>query len=198
VSDEVVEIAEPKDERGLSRRNALKAGVAVGVGVAAWSGASITSLGGTPAYAQGCTAVTLLNLSGKCRNTDQASNCNTGVPFRYHTLNSVSLPFILENNPPEGTCCDTPTGEPILHWLTSNLTCVAHTEVWAGLQACKDRGPGLPEFQGTFVGTISGTGSGSGVHIPMGCGTAAPNSFYTIFALCGSTGSPPGCFSGGP
>ena len=36
---------------GLSRRNALKAGVAVGVGAIAWSGPTITSLGGTPVYA---------------------------------------------------------------------------------------------------------------------------------------------------
>ena len=45
------------DAGALSRRTALKAGVAAGVGAVAWSGMSITSLGGTPAYAAGCTGV---------------------------------------------------------------------------------------------------------------------------------------------
>ena len=57
VSDELTEGVEPEEKSGLSRRNALKAGVAVGVGAVAWSGVSITSLGGTPAYAQAVTGI---------------------------------------------------------------------------------------------------------------------------------------------
>ena len=38
----------------LSRRNALKAGAAVGIGVAAWSGPQIGQLGSAPAYAGVC------------------------------------------------------------------------------------------------------------------------------------------------
>ena len=67
----------------MSRRNALRAGVAVGVGVAAWSGASITSFGGTPAYAQTSTQTPqVLDIGGGCRNTTQASGCD---PFGYQS-----------------------------------------------------------------------------------------------------------------
>jgi len=93
VGEELTEAVGGADSSGLSRRNALKAGVAVGVGVAAWSGVSITSLGGTPAYAQGCTGVIVVDLSAGCRNTDQgaASNCTTGT-YGYHPLKDTGLP----------------------------------------------------------------------------------------------------------
>ena len=40
---------------GINRRNLLKGAAAAGVGVVAWSSPSITSIGGTPAYAAVCT-----------------------------------------------------------------------------------------------------------------------------------------------
>jgi hypothetical protein len=58
-------------KNGISRRNALKAGVAVGVGAVAWAGPTITSMGGTPAYAFTCTNFTLRSFA-EDRNTTQA------------------------------------------------------------------------------------------------------------------------------
>ena len=107
--------------KGWSRRQALKAGVAAGVGVAAWSGATITSLGGTPAYAAGCTFAQQFDLVD-CRNTDQgAGGC--APKFRYHELKDFGLPtgFAVTNNIPEGTCCNTST-VPLVSF-PSGLSC---------------------------------------------------------------------------
>lgn len=46
-----------EDGPGVDRRNLLKGAVAAGVGVVAWSSPSISSIGGTPAYAAVCTGV---------------------------------------------------------------------------------------------------------------------------------------------
>jgi len=96
------------DHSGISRRRALQAGVAGGVGLIAWSGASITSLGGTPAYAAGCTNFTL-NFSVTDMSTNQSSGCAT---FTYN--NSPPLDVKVKNyefNVPNGgnfACADAP------------------------------------------------------------------------------------------
>ena len=99
-----IEQETPESPSGSSRRAALKAGVGVGVGLIAWSGPTITSLGGTPAYAAGCTFVIRIDLSGGCRNTDQRVGCL----FGYHTTQPrrAAGGFSLANVIPEGTCCD--------------------------------------------------------------------------------------------
>ena len=76
------------DDAGLSRRRALQAGVAAGVGLVAWSGPTITSMGGTPAYAAGCTGFTV-NEFAENRNTNQGGGCN---PFRYQNDSGITLP----------------------------------------------------------------------------------------------------------
>ena len=61
------------DRRSIDRRSMLKGAAAVGVGVAAWSAPSITSMGGTPVYAGACTGgKTTTKIGG--RNT----NCSCG------------------------------------------------------------------------------------------------------------------------
>lgn len=65
---------EESADPGTSRRQALKAGIGVGVGLVAWSGPTITSMGGTPAYAATCTNFTV-NQSVIDRNTTQAAPC---------------------------------------------------------------------------------------------------------------------------
>jgi hypothetical protein len=49
------ETAETATASRISRRNALKAGVAAGVGAAVWGGPQIGRIGSTPAYAAHCT-----------------------------------------------------------------------------------------------------------------------------------------------
>lgn len=81
-------VDESLSESGASRRRALKAGVGAGVGVVAWSGATITSLGGTPAYATVCTDFSV-NQFAENRNTNQGGGCN---PFRYQDDSGITLP----------------------------------------------------------------------------------------------------------
>lgn len=73
---------------GMDRRSVLKAAVAAGVGVAVWSSPSITSIGGTPAYADMCTAGHQDYALGS-RNTDCSCgkpNTATGKVVRYKDL----------------------------------------------------------------------------------------------------------------
>lgn len=78
---------------GIDRRNLLKGAVAAGVGVAAWSAPSITSLGGTPVYAANCTGPVLTYFLGE-RNT--SCDCTTG------TVDAVSYkwPWTADCNQP--------------------------------------------------------------------------------------------------
>ncbi len=61
---------------GVDRRALIKGAVAAGVGVAAWTAPSITSLGGTPVYAANCTGPVLTYFLGE-RNT--ACDCTNGT-----------------------------------------------------------------------------------------------------------------------
>ncbi len=63
----------------LNRRRLLKGAAAAGVGVAVWTSPSITSLGGTPAYAAMCTAGFT---SYELGTTNTSCNCNpnAGTP----------------------------------------------------------------------------------------------------------------------
>ena len=63
-----------------SRRAALKAGVAAGIGLAAWTGPTITSIGGTPAYAATCTNFTV-NTTSADRNTNQGNCSGNGINY---------------------------------------------------------------------------------------------------------------------
>jgi hypothetical protein len=176
----------------FSRRNALKAGVAAGVGVAAWSGATITSLGGTPAYGTtGCTGIINIDLSGGCRNTDQANSCPTPPTntskWRYHTLNNTGFPsgYALTQNIPEGTCCtDTANNKAILTF-PAGVTCSASV-VFASPPQCS-----APIIQTLPLGTSS-TGT---LTMTFGCPGLAvgPSDKYTVTAKCGTTGGNPGC-----
>jgi hypothetical protein len=191
---------------GLSRRAALKAGVAVGVGAAAWSGVSITSLGGTPAYANGCTGTITFLLSAPCRNTDNASTCD-GKILRWHEL-EPQLPdnFSIDNPiPNSGTCCE--DEHTAFLNFPEGLTCAVNIKLFEK-NAC---GPGDDlVFEINF-------GPSSAPEMPPGPGELAmnfrcplvteytaghvdefpdvpPDSFYTITASCITTGADPSCF----
>ena len=93
------------DESRLSRRTALKAAIGVGVGAVAWSGPTITSMAGTPAYATACTFAVEFFLAND-RNTDQANECDPGFGFHVFNLNHTD-----ENPkgpiPPDSRCIQT-------------------------------------------------------------------------------------------
>jgi hypothetical protein len=195
MSDEAVEITDSAEKGSFSRRNALKAGVAVGVGAVAWSGATITSLGGTPAFAgTGCTGVVRLDLSGGCRNTDQANSCpeppTNQSKWRWHTLNNTGFPsgYSITQNIPEGTCCtDTAHNTGVLTF-PSGITCAAMVQFYSP-------GAGGGECA-TKLGTLDlGTSSSGTLNMVFGCPSSAINASdkYTITALCNTTGAPEQC-----
>jgi hypothetical protein len=176
---------------GLSRRDALRAGVAVGVGAAVWSGVSITSLGGTPAYAAGCTFPTIVDLTGQtgCRNTDQGC----GADFGYHTLKS-DLPegFFITDNIAEGTCCDEVITAPKFNF-PDGLTCVVYLEFSYASEGKCTNPFRIEAFPGPSpLGTPT---SDSPIPVTLTCyPDVSPNTFYTIYAKCVGDGSDPtGC-----
>ncbi len=181
MSDEPVGAVEGVLSKGVSRRAALRAGAAAGIGVAAWSGATITSLGGTPAYAVGCTFVVRITLEG-CRNTDQGSCAGD---FRYHPLTSNVAGYTLTNNVPNGTCC-LDNWITTLNFPTPGITCKA--EIRFALP---------PQCTGTPQGTFPlGTSSDGSLEMVLTCPTVIPSSAqYSIVAVCTTTGAPESCFN---
>lgn len=100
---------ENREGDGVDRRGLLKGAVAAGVGVAAWSAPSITSLGGTPVYAAVCTQP--VNVFGvNVRNTD-CGGCPQTIRYKDFSTNQCTLsnpfPFAtsLKNN---STCTANP------------------------------------------------------------------------------------------
>jgi len=98
------------DSDGTSRRNVLKAGVAVGVGAVAWSGPTITSLGGTPAYAAVCTQPATIEIDITSDTNTNASCTVNG--FTYLTfqdnLKVGDKPAWLDLTNFSGHCASTP------------------------------------------------------------------------------------------
>lgn len=91
------ETLETQDESRISRRNALKAAVGVGVGAVAWSGPQITSFGATPAYAAGCTFIEEWDFYGGWKATNQRSDCQAPTAGNFNlAYNSPTT------DPPEG------------------------------------------------------------------------------------------------
>lgn len=178
---------QPDSPHRSSRRAALKAGVGAGVGLIAWSGPTITSLGGTPAYAQGCTFVQIIDIGGGCRNTDQRDECSTPL-FAYHELKfAKAVPgFAIDKNIKEGTCCG--TGATAVLSFPAGITCVATTTLYGS-------SPGNCNPKAGFT-TLQTGKSESPITIGFPCFPppgAVPNSFYTITLKCNTTGAPAEC-----
>jgi len=177
-------IASSETRSGVSRRAALKAGVGVGVGVAAWTGPTITSFGATPAYAAGCTFVVNIELQG-CRNTDQRSCAD----FGYHTLKDTGLPtgYSLLNNVPEGTCC-TENFTPVLHF-PDGIECAVSIKFNLPPQ-CSNAS------QGELLYGPSSDGE-AGLPIVLACITPAfpSQTQYQIVAKCTTEGAPAECIT---
>ena len=114
---------------GFSRRNALKAGIGVGVGIAAWSGPTITSLGGTPVYASHCTFAIDRSISGNDRNTSQANECVSQNGFGFFDVTFSNLPTGFSITPTAfGNVCST-FANPFLLTLTFPTTLKCEIQV---------------------------------------------------------------------
>ena len=175
----------PESPSGSSRRAALKAGVGVGVGLIAWSGPTITSLGGTPAYAAGCTFIVRVNLSGGCRNTDQQSGCL----FGYHTIDTSTLPAGYAISPiiPEGTCCTASFDSTLT--FPAGITCTV---------VIRFHGPPQCSPESFITALVYGPESDGSLVVSFDCPPVNPfpsNGQYTINLTCATTGAPPGCLT---
>src|SRR5215213_10606560 len=105
-------VVSTEDSGALNRRNLLKGAAAAGVGVAVWTVPSITSLGGTPAYASVCTSG-FTDYSLGSRNT----SCNCGDPqaTKYVRFKELGTPCAGDGNAFPGTArlSDGPGGPAI-------------------------------------------------------------------------------------
>ena len=117
-----------QQQTGTSRRAALKAGVAAGIGLAAWTGPTITSIGGTPAYAATCTNFTV-NTTSADRNTNQG-NCPAGSivyvkdPFSLPTGYSLDVQFSANGH------CSADPAYTTDFTFPSNVTCTVNFRVY--------------------------------------------------------------------
>ena len=166
---------------GASRRAALKAGVGVGVGLAAWSGPTITSLGGTPAYAVGCTFIVRFDISGGCKNIDLGDECD----FAYHPLELAEVPtgYSITDPLADGVCC----GPNVSTTLTfpEGITCTATIRFNAP-----------PDCTGQLIGFLRyGPESDGSLNIIFDCLPTVPpaNTQYQIFVTCNTTSAPLQC-----
>src|SRR6476469_7852214 len=169
MTDEVTRSSESEGNAGFSRRNALKAGVATGVGVAAWSGVTITSLGGTPAYAAACTNALVFTLAD-CRNTDQGKCPGSSHIdlLAYHPLDTPFPPgqgFGLANNvTTEGVCCTTFPGtnpNPVFTFDNTKYKCLVRFKIYSNNSNCKNNGTSGLDYNFVYptTGVPSATGS---------------------------------------
>ncbi|MGH9085221.1 MAG: hypothetical protein ACRDYW_07180 [Acidimicrobiales bacterium] len=197
----------------ISRRRALQAGVGAGVGLVAWSGATITSMGGTPAYAAGCTFVVSFFLEND-RNTDQSDECTPGEEYgdfgwHHFNLNNVDenpkgpLPVgfsVTQLEPANAQVCNN-----VEHCATmtfsNTLTCAITVRVH---DPQKFPSPGPWYFDETTIGVsplqfclptfeeIQDWDPTPPVTKPVDFGSQAR---YSIEVRCLTTGADPSCFN---
>lgn len=166
-----------------SRRRALKIGVGAGVGVAAWSGGSITSLGGTPAYASGCTFAVQIEMSNGCQPISRNFFFIFLVGLTYQNSFSGSFPAGYSVSP-GGSGTAGAFGSPT-YTLTigdPGVSCVVRLERGLGC------GPG-PNLTNDF-----GPSSGS-VSFQFPFYGAGASDRYRLRAICTATGNPLDCLS---
>jgi len=166
---------------------------------------TITSLGGTPAYAAGCTFKRTFILQD-CRNTDQGK-CPGSVhtQLAYHPLQnppagsglSIGNP-ITDNN---GVCCTqfpVPNPFPTLSFDGTNQKCVIKFEAYADNSNCKDRDQGALLLSRSFPST--GPTDVSPITIDTSCPNPVTtpdlsNAFWTLFVVCNSKAAPDSCYT---
>lgn len=134
------EETEDQERRSVGRRGLLKGAAAAGVGIAAWSVPSITSLGGTPVYAAVCTRPVDTFEAGS-RNTDCTVNCLSGS-IRYKNWSTKQCPgpawsgaaYLSDSGgtPAPGSGLCTPQAHATVSGVPAGLKCVVHVQVTQG------------------------------------------------------------------
>lgn len=184
------EALETQDESRISRRNALKAAVGVGVGAVAWTGPQITSFGATPAYAEACTFAVFFELTPD-RNTDQTTNC---THWRYHELrvpDEFRTRFTLDPEIPEdpGVCSDEAPDFRLCYAVSEDLDCFVRVLIYNqnGQDGIDDSGIVYDEVTGENVAPT--TVECIDFSLPSGDGLDYNSSArYSITVSCVTTG----------
>ena len=130
------------DTAAISRRKALKAATAVGVGAVAWGGPQIGVLGTAPAYAAHCSDGKFRSTLTADRNVDCGGNCGSDT-FRLHGQ-SVSVDYngtTISATMADKVCADVAT--PIISDIPPGVECQLRT-VLTNPQGVPL--PGTPEF----------------------------------------------------
>lgn len=168
-------------DKSVGRRGVLKGAVAAGVGVAAWSTPSITSIGGTPVYAAACTSPVFYYEAGS-RNTD-CGGCTGSIRYKqWDTSQCSGTPFpgtatlttSTGGAPPQAGLCPpnayvTVTGAPASQY------CVVRVAVYLG------------NCSGTFItGGSTPPFSGGGGTVPLPPVNCSPpnNKFLRVQVVC--------------
>ena len=175
-----IEVGEDQSMIGagrLSRRNALKAGAALGVGAAVLAGPQSGRLGSTPAYAAACSQP-WVNQGSDCLSTSCPDACTSGTKYIDYA------DFTVANATSTGGCATPGAG------TTATLTappagyaqCRINVEVWeTGKSDCERR-------TGNLLASASTPGVVSGVVTlpPVACASFANNSgiFTRITVEC--------------
>jgi hypothetical protein len=172
---------------GNSRRTVLKAGVATGVGLVAWSVPSITSLGGTPVYAAGCTFVQNFKVAN-CRNTTRQT-CGETIPFSYQPLDAPISGFSWATNV-GNTCCNN-GGFAKLN-IPAGLECKATVSIYPKNGDCTS---GTNATQSVDTPVQRGQ-----LTIPLDClglvkSQVVASSQYDVQIKCNSIDAPPECLA---
>ena len=130
------------NKASISRRNALKAGVATGVGAAAFAGPQIGMLGMTPAYAQNCSPGKFQSTLSPDRNVDCGGGCGNNT-FRLHgqTVELVYNGVTITAEQADKVCADVAT--PVISGIPSGVECQLRA-VLTNPQG--EPLPGQPEF----------------------------------------------------
>lgn len=116
------------DAAAVSRRNALKAGAALGVGAAAFAGPQIGILGAAPAYAAHCSPGKFTTEVSDDRNTDCGGSC--APYFRTHgeILEVVVNGSTITATIPDKVCTNVAT--IAVTGVPSGITCEVQMGIW--------------------------------------------------------------------
>lgn len=177
--------ADDQTSSALTRRNAIKAAAAVGVGAAAWTGPKIGVFGASPAYAGVCSPGEL-----SCAETGQLStqpNCGAGTG--QNASFSFSLPTLnlnVDGNAVTATASDAPNsctdGQTNILISNASLTCQVRVRFF------EQGGGNAVLFDQTFSGSAS-------IAIPnIIRSTVQSSSVFLVIGVCCSS-DPADCFN---
>jgi len=157
----------------IDRRRVLKTAVAAGVGMAAWSAPSITTLGATPAYGQNCSELsTVTEYVTTTSNT--AGGCGANVRLR----NSVTFG-------PANSFAATPNGSGCADGVETVLFTGPATA------RCRIKTLDLYDNKGNLIGSYPQPAGSDGVTIPLVPRAGHHGSKWGLTVECVPVG---GCF----